>query len=198
MKKLFVFLLLSHLYISNSNAAVISYDESIDGELSSDNFDILSPNYIGVLDIGLNTVSGSTFREFQPNSSDADRFHFSIAAGYQLVSISVLNNMTENVNYTSARSTGALSGLDGRTLANVSTDIFQSSYPNPATVLLFPGFGEGGYSFTGFGGSFITIPLSRIAWDYTVTLEVTPVPLPPAVWLFGSALIGLIGLNRKA
>lgn len=28
-------------------------------------------------------------------------------------------------------------------------------------------------------------------------LELTPVPLPPAVWLFGSALVGLVGVARR-
>lgn len=34
--------------------------------------------------------------------------------------------------------------------------------------------------------------------NYNVTLEATsPVPIPGAVWLFGSGLVGLIGLKRK-
>lgn len=31
----------------------------------------------------------------------------------------------------------------------------------------------------------------------TATLDVSPVPIPSAVWLFGSALIGFIGLSRR-
>ena len=37
-------------------------------------------------------------------------------------------------------------------------------------------------------------------WDYSLTFnveEVSSVPIPSAVWLFGSGLIGLIGLARR-
>jgi len=38
-------------------------------------------------------------------------------------------------------------------------------------------------------------------WDYALawnrTVNSTPVPLPAAFWLFGSALAGLVGYQRK-
>jgi hypothetical protein len=34
-------------------------------------------------------------------------------------------------------------------------------------------------------------------WNYTVTQEITAVPVPAAVWLFGSALAGLGWIKRK-
>ena len=33
--------------------------------------------------------------------------------------------------------------------------------------------------------------------EYTYAIEVSPVPLPAAIWLFGSGLIGLIGIARR-
>ena len=39
------------------------------------------------------------------------------------------------------------------------------------------------------------IQVSSGLYDLTLTLQ--PVPIPPAVWLFGSGLIGLVGLARR-
>lgn len=35
------------------------------------------------------------------------------------------------------------------------------------------------------------------ATDFLYTVEITSVPVPAAVWLFGSALVGLVGLGRR-
>ena len=42
-------------------------------------------------------------------------------------------------------------------------------------------------------GTFVTEP----GTDYTLLLTPTTVPVPAAVWLFGSGLIGLIGMARR-
>jgi hypothetical protein len=34
-------------------------------------------------------------------------------------------------------------------------------------------------------------------WNYTITAELAAVPLPTTLWLFGSGLLGLIGIARK-
>jgi len=41
----------------------------------------------------------------------------------------------------------------------------------------------------------ITFPTPRIGgWLYT---SVNPVPVPAAVWLFGTALVGLVGFGKR-
>ena len=35
------------------------------------------------------------------------------------------------------------------------------------------------------------------SFTFTQTLELNPVPVPAAVWLFGSGLIALVGLARR-
>lgn len=43
-----------------------------------------------------------------------------------------------------------------------------------------------------------TFKLSSIGeLTYTVDADITPIPVPPAVWLLGSALVGLIGIARR-
>ena len=44
----------------------------------------------------------------------------------------------------------------------------------------------------GLGGN----PLSQGQFD-NVRLDFSPVPIPAAVWLFGSGLLGLIGVARR-
>ena len=45
----------------------------------------------------------------------------------------------------------------------------------------------------------VTDELASNTGDYSVSLsrEVAPVPIPAAVWLFGSALLGLAGIKRR-
>ena len=48
------------------------------------------------------------------------------------------------------------------------------------------------------GGSIITyLTMSCVNDETIVYADVSPVPLPAAVWLFGSALIGFIGMSRR-
>ncbi|MES9903302.1 MAG: proprotein convertase P-domain-containing protein [Sedimenticola sp.] len=41
-------------------------------------------------------------------------------------------------------------------------------------------------------------PLGLNGWELVITTDVAAVPVPAAAWLFGSALLGLVGLRRKA
>ena len=50
-----------------------------------------------------------------------------------------------------------------------------------------------------FEAAFVTMFFSdnAIATATVTTMTVNPVPIPAAVWLFGSGLIGLIGIARR-
>ena len=60
--------------------------------------------------------------------------------------------------------------------------IFQAEAGKTYTIYL-GGFQAGGWTFT--------------RNDYQLTITSAPVPVPGAVWLFGSALAGLVGLKRR-
>jgi hypothetical protein len=51
-------------------------------------------------------------------------------------------------------------------------------------------FFDGGFQFVGFKDD------SRYSWAVHAG-NVSPVPVPAAVWLFGSGLLGLIGIARR-
>jgi hypothetical protein len=56
----------------------------------------------------------------------------------------------------------------------------------------FRGGGHGGY----FYGSDSTVQLTRLVLSYNPA-DVAAVPVPGAIWLMGSALLGLFGLSRR-
>jgi hypothetical protein len=49
----------------------------------------------------------------------------------------------------------------------------------------------------GFGAVSTENNGSGIFYDNLVFAEVAPVPVPAAVWLFGSGLLGLVGVARR-
>lgn len=49
-----------------------------------------------------------------------------------------------------------------------------------------------------WGTNFYQLPSEQLDWTIGhLTIGAAPVPVPSAVWLFGSALLGLMGMNRK-
>ena len=167
------------------SAEPISYDEVISGDISDTTLDPIF-NF----DIGSNTISGST--EYSLNNVDSDNFWFALPVGSELVSISYEFYNLNLLPNTQALSSGYnlyndiysdLGYINFSVINDISPILFLASYP----------IGEGEYLMTssalwvGDGGS----------WDYTWTFEVNTVPVPGAVWLFGSGLIGLIGIARR-
>jgi hypothetical protein len=68
------------------------------------------------------------------------------------------------------------------------------------------GYDVGDVTVNGFWGFFSTEPLTNVMFSnvspgqehfYLDDMRYCPVPVPPAVWLLGSGLLGLMGLRRK-
>jgi len=69
---------------------------------------------------------------------------------------------------------------------------------NSDTDLILSGFGINGSSMTFANPEFSTVPsdhASNIYGHYLV--EVQAVPVPAAIWLFGSGLLALVGISRQ-
>jgi hypothetical protein len=55
-------------------------------------------------------------------------------------------------------------------------------------------FGDSGCNATAFSDQYNAL---RAARNMNISFSVTAVPVPAAVWLFGSAIVGLVGLGRR-
>ena len=52
-------------------------------------------------------------------------------------------------------------------------------------------------AFTGETNSWAWIEKKFVDQDFGVVIDVSEIPVPAAIWLFGSGLLGLIGLARR-
>jgi hypothetical protein len=88
-----------------------------------------------------------------------------------------------------------VSVLDSSSQVVWNDDYFTGGgYPNLSLDIPFP---------VNITGEFVKVTLNYINYDHYLSLaevqvfgDPAPVPLPPGVWLFGSGLVGLIGLRR--
>jgi hypothetical protein len=191
--------------ISSTHAAVIQYDESIDGDISH-----LS-QYIGQTDIGINSISGHAG---VASFSDLDVARIGVQADQQITGINFsLDNIIDNGNHTvfSIHISPAFSSAIDIVyfhLNSISSFYLNDGYDdyiytnggsfngNIFTNIL-PVVGNGNYELK--VNSFSGAPLN-VEFDYSWLLEVnsTVVPIPPAIWLFASALIGLLSITRRS
>jgi hypothetical protein len=56
---------------------------------------------------------------------------------------------------------------------------------------------DSNYNATDFGSACITPGRANIGGTGDCSHSVSPVPVPAAIWLFGSGLVGLIGISRR-
>jgi hypothetical protein len=88
----------------------------------------------------------------------------------------------------------AMSGtadLETCTGATVICGALATNTPTPFTAVSgFFSVKNGGNLFATFFAPVLSIPVAE-------TYKVTPVPLPPAIWLLGSGLLGLVGTARR-
>jgi len=165
-----------------THAAVVQYDESFDG-------DLVPPQFIGTFDVGINTVTGSSSWP-DAGDLDIDTFEFDVPAGLVITSGQLSFSFTS-----SGQISFGLIYLD--TLSNFGFLIVDSSDTSPITLYAsdMP-LGSGSYRML-HPENARKSPGSSLTYDYTLQFEVSAVPVPAAVWLFGSGLLGLIGIPRR-
>ena len=190
------------LSISSVNAALVNYDEAVSGDLihlaTTFNFDTS----------GVNSVSGST--EWASSGFDSDAFFFYLADGLQITDVSVVWSNPSLANLPNG-------GLSWSFLAQAfsppplsSTTLLLSAIHLPSSVavtetviVVAPYTGADRYWLSnGTGRSNATDPLLpwhvSASYDMSFTTAAIPaVPVPAAVWLFGTALIGLVGFSKR-
>lgn len=61
-----------------------------------------------------------------------------------------------------------------------------------------PAFGSASTPFTTVGGVFTFLVGGDAGAGTIYTASITAIPLPPAVWMLGSALVGLVSIGRRS
>jgi len=201
--RLFIVLLSVTNYI---NAATITYNEASDGDLSQTPG---NATYVGGLDVGVNTVSGSS------SFSDWDHFRFSVGANQRVNTLSI--------NYNSSFVESQLSKdfliyrVVGDCLFCTSEFEILGRYSFGYERIIWPFEGsiqylssgdsvstfigsltEGDYIINDSGASILSEYInSDAAFDYNWTMEVTAVPIPASVWLMLSGLVGIAAVAKR-
>ena len=180
----------------SANAAVISYDENTSSDLSL-------REHLGSLDAGLNTVSGTT--SVSGYDYDFDGFTFTVLNGNQVDSIYIDYVSTSNLDviFTLVKfPNGVDFGFE--TIADMTLgaklEFSSPSIPHLTSdtdIISYFSLGALPTGEYGLLGSGINSDGSYGELQYTWGMNVSVVPVPAAVWLFGSGLIGLVGLARR-
>jgi PEP-CTERM motif-containing protein len=180
----FAFMMLMTAFVTPAAATPISYSESVSGDLVA----ALPAPTVFTLDVGVNTVSGTT--HLLPDV-DGDSFAFSVPVGM----------VVTNVSFAFVRTRGGTAGQIGFVLDNGNTifvppvlaqqlvDLFGAS-----PVVMFASglpLSAGTYGITTSsvseaGGGWT----ADYTWSLTVAPTATSVPEPASVALLGSVLLG--------
>ena len=189
---------LALLGISPIQAAPIAFIETTDfGTTNS------GTTFLGTFDIGVNTVSGSILAlagADRVGSDYGDFWDAQLSPGQQITGIDIiLSDITGGMRaFAGDNIVGccADSAYTARAFTQQSTNgTFALSTDGSFTTGAYP-FGAGHYYF---GALVPGVNFSEFSyeWQVSVASTVNVVPVPAAVWLFGTALIGFVGLSRR-
>ena len=182
------------LLAANAGAVIVNETGDFAGGAS---FDPFGESNIGPMSTGINLISGSLAGTCDLSSGcngasagdTQDSFQIEIAPGQTIAGIYI--------------GTGDVSGPLGFSASMVAYKdsfannvLFEPSIPLNAVsgMLALSDNGDGKYSISVYGQG--SSEPGAYSLDYTVQIDVSAVPLPAAAWLFGSSVLGLIGLTR--
>ncbi|MEO1575708.1 MAG: VPLPA-CTERM sorting domain-containing protein [Pseudomonadota bacterium] len=188
------------LLVAGSAHAATAWDEGLDGDLSGDP---LAPTAVTFAE-GVNSVNGS----MSSLGDTRDYLTFTIPDGQQLVGILLQQYMDLDTGGPGNRGFYAISaGASSEIPSGGNPDAFLGGAhldPFPAGTDLLARLTTD--SLTGTG---VTAPLGAGTYtflvqqtgpqltEYSLDFIVAPVPVPAAVWLLASGLVGLAGLRRR-
>jgi len=189
------------LLIHSANAALINYDESVDGDLPDPGLTTFA------LDMaGNHSISGSTswVQTSTSESWDFDEFFLTLAPSLVIsnFAFSFSNGIQQNI---TAEVVHRLLDFDAGFLAQSAVyDIGNDSSTNqvnppygtlPMSALNYRFYNDARVQL---GGTFQHPFSANWDWNVSITTSAVPaVPIPAAIWLFGTALIGLVGFSKR-
>ena len=182
------------LFFNTSAFAVTIWNEAINGDI--DNL------HVGNLEAGVYELYGSNRSGFDINSNrafyDFDEFAFDLR--YRQ-SIDNINFSISNITTAGVTEIFEIYGVladynysENTWIKDAYNDILISDMP-----ALLSKEGIVWDSTFGFvpGANFDCVGECSLEFDYILTFEISSVPVPAAVWLFGSGLISLVGFARR-
>lgn len=180
-----------------ANAAVMTYDEAVSGDLSNPPLTTLA------FDVGVNTISGNTGLRVAANgvssTEDVDPFEFAVPTGTQIVGAQLF--MAQAVGGTLSTDWYLYSGSFYSDPESTLVGQFSITATNTTVVLPSPSYGPGTYSvlpgYMAYGGA--------ASADYTFTFTLreanenpVPVPEPATPLLLAGALLAATAVGRRA
>ncbi|MET0069795.1 MAG: hypothetical protein ABW096_07115 [Candidatus Thiodiazotropha sp.] len=151
---------------------------------------------VGTLDLGTNRISGTLSSEcvagtfacnMVPGTDSQDSFLLQID---QNTRIDTLFVSTSNV----TGPTGFSSSFDLRDASTILVSEPDMAINGTTGNLLDSALGAGLYSLSLIGRQALGAGLYTLDWS--VEVNASPVPIPAAIWLFGTGLLGLFGVSK--
>jgi len=164
----------------SANASTIITEADYGGDFAGEYTNPTSSTDIGNIGTGSTTISGL-------NDDFVDAVHFSVSGSITSIRY-ILGDGNANANFgiTFGQGTSAvLAGFDDPNNVLIDDLIIPNPYDQTFTKALAP------------GDYFLTWHDSGGPIAYSVIIETSPVPVPAAIWLFGSGLLGLVGVARR-
>lgn len=189
-----LFILLTAFCLPLSTLRALTWDESVNGDLSDDGN---APTLLGTLSSGSNLISGTMGSLGGTGPLDADVWNFTIAAGYYLTGINLVgysatSGSTSNQSFMAIANGGTINMSDpsqhlSNALWGYAQDGFGNTY-NDLLALLDAGPEFGGIGFDGplpSGNYTFWIQEGSDQINYNIDFVTSPVPVPEP----GSALL---------
>jgi hypothetical protein len=182
-------------------AGLFDLSSPIDTGISLDDFGATSWDdiYVGIAGGGYTPSFGSDRAYF---SSDTDDFTISTGTYSQFQSASLnISSFFGAIDTVQPKASGTwyVNMILGGTAAGTYASLVTANSPFGAEAQMNGGLVDAAiYSFDGFDINTLT---KDLAFQFDTTGDtlvlVNPVPVPAAVWLLGSGLLGLLGIRRK-
>lgn len=184
-----------------SHAAPINFSETVVPDFPGGaTFNTSFAYTVGTLGVGSNIINGSlagncdsiSCNNGLPGEDTQDSFLLNLAPGTQIESVFVA---TSNVSGpTGFYSSFSLAGPD--TFANnVASISVLPTNGTTADLISTNVISPGAFNVSLYGQQ--SSVAGTYSLDYAIQVDVAPIPIPAAAWLFGSALLGLNAVKRR-
>jgi hypothetical protein len=198
--------LLAALALPLGSAQALTWDETVNGDLSGNG---AAPTLLGTLSPGINLISGTMGSLNGTGPLDADVWNFTIAAGYYLTGINLVDysatsGSPSNNSFMAIANGGSINFNDpslhlSNALWGYGQDGFGNTYTN-LLALLDDGPEFGGIGFNGplpAGNYTFWIQEGSDQIHYGIDFVTSPVPVPESGSLLLLGVAGLWSLRRR-